>query len=83
MKTVIPVVCQRYAQERRRTPPANANSFAPEAVVTLGNVHDSIAFDNVYDKVTASFPEIETVVADSACKTPCICKKVFDDEGRP
>ena len=38
-----------------------------------------MAFDDVYDKVTASFLEIETVVADSAYKTPHICKKVFED----
>lgn len=54
--------------------------FVLETVVTPGNVHDSVAFDEVYDKVTAAFPEVETVVADSAYKTPHICKKVFDDE---
>ena len=47
--------------------------------VTPGNVHDSVAFDEVYDKVTKTFPEAETIVADSAYKTPHICKKVFDD----
>lgn len=50
-----------------------------ETVVTPGNVHDSVAFDDVYDKVTVRFPEVETVVADSAYKTPHICKKVFED----
>ena len=50
-----------------------------DIVVTPGNVHDSVAFDDVYDKVVERFPEIETVVADSAYKTPHICKKVFDD----
>lgn len=55
------------------------NGFVVETVVTPGNVHDSVAFDDVYDKVTGSFPEVETVVADSAYKTPHICKKVFDD----
>ena len=55
------------------------NGFVLEAVVTPGNVHDSVAFDEVYDKVTEQFPEVETVVADSAYKTPHICKKVFDD----
>ena len=30
-------------------------------------------------KVTKTFPETETIVADSAYKTPHICKKVFDD----
>ena len=39
-----------------------------------------MAFDEVYDKVTERFPEVETVVADSAYKTPHICKKVFRDE---
>ena len=43
-------------------------------------MYDSVAFDDVYDSVTAAFPEIETVVADSAYKTPHICKKVFDDK---
>ena len=53
--------------------------FVLETVVTPGNVHDSVAFDEVYDKVTKTFPETETIVADSAYKTPHICKKVFDD----
>ena len=55
------------------------NGYVLETVVTAGNVHDSVAFDDVYDKVTQTFPEIETIVADSAYKTPHICKKVFDD----
>ena len=55
------------------------NGYVLETVVTPGNVHDSVAFDDVYDKVTESFPQIETIVADSAYKTPHICKKVFTD----
>lgn len=55
------------------------NGFVLETVVTPGNVHDSVAFDDVYDKLVESFPEIETIVADSAYKTPHICKKIFDD----
>ena len=55
------------------------HGYVLETVVTAGNVHDSVAFDDVYDKVTEKFPEIKTVVADSAYKTPHICKKVFDD----
>lgn len=57
----------------------DANGFVLETVVTPGNVHDSVAFDDVYDKVIEAFPEVETIVADSAYKTPHICKKVFDD----
>ena len=55
------------------------NGYVLETVVTPGNVHDSVAFDDVYDKVTQSFPEIKAIVADSAYKTPHICKKVFRD----
>ena len=55
------------------------NGFILEAVVTPGNVHDSVAFDDVYSKVVAAFPETETIVADSAYKTPYICKRVFQD----
>ena len=55
------------------------NGFVLETIVTPGNVHDSVAFDEVYDKVTKTFPETETIVADSAYKTSHICKKVFDD----
>lgn len=47
--------------------------------MTPGNIHDSVAFDEVYDKVTEKHPQVETIVADSAYKTPHICKKVFED----
>ena len=57
----------------------DSHGFVLETVVTPGNVHDSVAFDEVYDKVTKTFPETETIVADSAYKTSHICKKVFDD----
>ena len=55
------------------------NGFVLETVATPGNVHDSVAFDAVYDNVTEKFPQVETIVADSAYKTPHICKKVFND----
>lgn len=55
------------------------NGYVLETVVTPGNVHDSVAFDDVYDKVTERFPEIETIVADSAYKTPHIAKKIYND----
>ncbi len=58
----------------------DANGFVLETVVTAGNIHDSVAFDDVYDKVTEVFPEIKTIVADAAYKTPHICKKVFGDK---
>ena len=56
------------------------NNFILGVEVTAGNVHDSIPFDALYDKVTKQFSdEVSYVSADSAYKTPWICKKVFDD----
>ena len=55
------------------------NGYVVGVEVTPGNVHDSVAFDDVYGKVVEKFPEVETIVADSAYKTPHICKKIFDD----
>lgn len=54
------------------------NGFVLETVVTPGNVHDSVAFDEVYDKVTEHFPKTEVAVADAAYKTPHICKTVSE-----
>jgi len=59
------------------------HNFILGAEVTPGNVHDSVAFDKVYDKVTARFPQIEVVTADAAYKTPWICKKILEDERIP
>ena len=55
------------------------NNFILAVEVTPGNVHDSVVFDTVYDRLTNRFPTVETVVADAGYKTPWICKKVFDD----
>jgi transposase len=55
------------------------NGFVLGYEVTPGNVHDSVAFDAVYDKVTAQFPQIDKVVMDSAYRTPWICKRIFED----
>lgn len=46
--------------------------------VTAGNVHDSIAWDKVYDDVTHNYP-VEFVAMDAGYKTPWIAKKTLDD----
>lgn len=56
------------------------NNFILGSVVTAGNVHDSMVFDEVYEKVLEQFPEVETVTVDAGYKTPWICKRVLDDE---
>lgn len=61
----------------------DGHNFILGATVNPGNMHDSIAFDTVYDKVTERFPQVHVVTADAAYKTPWICKKVFDDDRIP
>jgi len=59
------------------------NGFILGNVTTAGNVHDSKVFDEIYDKVTNKFKEIENVTVDAGYKTPWICKKIFDDGRNP
>ena len=47
--------------------------------VTAGNVHDSVAWDALYEQVTRNFPQAEFITMDAAYKTPWIVKKILDD----
>ncbi len=46
--------------------------------ITAGNVHDSVAWDKVYDTVTSKH-EVQFVTMDAGYKTPWIAKKTLDD----
>ena len=59
------------------------NGIVLATEVTGGNVHDSVAWDAVYDKVTERFEGVMYVVMDSAYKTPWIAKKTVDDGKAP
>ena len=41
------------------------HGYVLEVEVTPGNVHDSVAFDTVFQKATEHYPEIEVVTADA------------------
>lgn len=62
---------------------SDRKGFVLGVEVTAGNIHDSIAWDAVYDQVTKRFPEIEYVTMDAAYKTPWIAKKIVDDNRIP
>ena len=51
--------------------------------LSTANVHDSVMFKSIYDKVKAIFPEIKYVTADAGYKTPYICKQILDDHRVP
>ena len=57
----------------------DSKGFILAVEVTAGNVHDSVAWDAVYDKATERFEEIQFAVLDSAYKTPWIAKKTIED----
>ena len=52
--------------------------YVLETEVTPGNVHDSVAFDTVFNRLIEHYPEVQIVTADACYKTPWICKQVFD-----
>ena len=54
------------------------NGYIVDVTVEAGNVHDSVAFDGLYDRLTEKHPEVKNVVMDAGYKTPWICKKIFD-----
>ena len=58
---------------------SDRKGFVLGVEVTAGNVHDSVAWDALYDQVTNRFPEVEFVTMDAGYKTPWIAKRTLDD----
>ena len=56
----------------------DSKGFVLGVEVTAGNVHDSVAWDMVYDNVTGRY-DVEFVTMDAGYKTPWIAKKTLDD----
>ena len=56
----------------------DSKGFVLGVEVTAGNVHDSVAWDRVYDDVTGRY-DVEFVTMDAGYKTPWIAKKTLDD----
>lgn len=46
------------------------NGYVMAVTVNPGNVHDSAAFDGIYDRLVEKNPEIKAIVADAGYKTP-------------
>lgn len=67
---------QQFAYEAHTA--CDSNGFVLDVEVTAGNVHDSVAWDKLYDSVTSKY-EVEFVTMDAGYKTPWIAKKTIDD----
>ena len=59
------------------------NGFVLDVEVTAGNVHDSAAWDTVYDRISSRFEEAKFIVMDAGYKTPWIAKKTLDNNTVP
>lgn len=60
------------------------NNFILDFHVTPGNIHDSIAFSDVYMKIKSKIKEPISVIAiDAGYITPYICKTILDDNTIP
>ena len=59
------------------------HNFILGVELSPANVHDSVMFKSIYDKVKTVFPEIKYVVADAGYKIPYICKQILDDHRVP
>lgn len=61
----------------------DAHNYILDAEVTAGNLHDSLVFDTLYERLTSKHPDIDTVVMDAGYKTPWISKRILDDGRMP
>lgn len=59
------------------------HGYVLDVTVNAGNVHDSVAFDGLYERLLKRFHEMRYVVADAGYKTPWICKRIIDDDKIP
>ena len=66
--------CFAYAAQTA----CDKHGYILDVTVNAGNVHDSVAFDGLYERLKKRF-EMRYVVADAGYKTPWICKRVIDD----
>lgn len=58
---------------------SDGNGFVLTCSTNPGNMHDSVAFDEVYKDLIEEYnEEIDNICLDSAYNTPAICKKISD-----
>ena len=66
--------CFAYAAQTA----CDKNGYILDVTVNAGNIHDSVAFDGLYERLKKRLA-MRYVVADAGYKTPWICKRVIDD----
>jgi len=59
------------------------NNYILDFELTAGNLHDSVVFPQIYEKLKEKYEDIYNVVLDSGYKTPAIAKQIIDDGKTP
>lgn len=59
------------------------NNFVLGFEVTPGNVHDSVSFWPIYNKMKEEHPDVKGIVVDSGYRIPAIAKQIIDDGKLP
>ena len=59
------------------------NNYVLGFELTPGNVHDSVSFYGVYNKIVEEHSNVKGIVVDSGYKTPAIAKQIIDDGKTP
>lgn len=54
------------------------HNFILDFVLGAGNIHDSVMFKGLYEKVLEKFPKMQAVAVDAGYKTPAIMKQIID-----
>ncbi|ULT55291.1 IS1182 family transposase [Neobacillus drentensis] len=62
---------------------ADRNGFVLGAIVTPGNVHDSVIFEPLLEKVIEKQGKPSAVAADAGYKTPAIAQYIFENDMTP
>jgi transposase len=62
---------------------SDRNGFVLGAIVTPGNIHDSVIFEPLLEKVIDKHGKPEAVAADAGYKTPPIAQFVFENDMTP
>lgn len=55
------------------------HGYIMDVTLNPGNVHDSVAFNGLYDRLKVNFQNIKYAVMDSGYKIPWIAKRLLDD----
>lgn len=59
------------------------HNFILDFDLAPGNVHDSVMFDGLYERLVKKFPEMHAVAVDAGYKTPWIMKQIIDSQRVP